>query len=107
MKEWAEAEARLSIQQREQQKNRCRANQTVQTLSQASERRAEPKTEEPEAAKTPALITAHTAENRSGDERAENRLGHNDPSEQKGAARAEINQTSQETAPIIGQPFSN
>ena len=107
MKEQAEAETRLSIQQCEQQKNRCRTNQTVQTLSQASECRAEPKTEEPEAAKTPALIPAHAAENRAGNERAENGLGHDDPSEQKGAARAKINQTGQETAPIIGQPFSD
>jgi len=83
MKEQAEAETRLSIQQCEQQKNHCRTNQTVQTLSQASERRAEPKTEKPGAAKTSALIPAHAAENRAGNERMMIRPSKKAPHEQR------------------------
>src|SRR6266567_310457 len=101
MQKQTEAQTRLSIQQRQQQQHRPRIKQTMKSFGQASERRADPKTEKPEAARTAPLVTAYAAEDRAGNESAENRLGHDEPSEQKGAAGAEINQTGKKTSPVI------
>ena len=56
---------------------------------------------------TPSLITAHAAKNRARDERADERLGHDDAPEQKCAAEAKINQTGHEAAPVIREFLPN
>ena len=55
----------------------------------------------------PALVTAHSTENRARDERADQRFGHDNAREQKGAAEAKINQAGNEAAPVIGELFPN
>src|SRR2546423_1192342 len=56
---------------------------------------------------TPALITAQAAKDRACNKRTDKRLWHDDSREQKFAAKAEINQTSHETAPVIGEFFAD
>src|SRR5689334_8515252 len=53
------------------------------------------------------LIAAYSAEHRSGHEYADERFGHDDAREKKRAAKAEVDQTGYETAPIIGEFFAN
>src|SRR5438477_6951015 len=107
MQKQAEAQTSLSIQQPQDQQHCPRIKQTVHSFGQTSERRANPKAKKPKTAKAAPLITAYVAKDRTGNESAENRLRHNEPSEQKSAAGAKINQTGEETAPVISQPFAD
>src|SRR5438552_2089830 len=56
---------------------------------------------------TPALITAQRAEDRARHERADERFRHDNAGEQKCTAAAEINQTCNESAPVIRKLFPN
>src|SRR5262245_35072167 len=97
----------FAIKNREQNENRSGINDPEQTFGEASQRGKNPNTGEPHAATPPALITGQSTENRSGDERADQRLGHHNARQQKRPAEAEPNQTGNETAPVIGQLFAD
>ena len=55
----------------------------------------------------PALITAYSTEKCAPDKCADERFGHDNAREQKGAAEAKINQAGNEAAPVIGELFPN
>src|SRR6187455_1781313 len=55
----------------------------------------------------PALVAAYSAEHRAGHECGDERFRHDDAREKKGAAKAEIDQAGDETAPVIRKPFSD
>src|SRR4029453_16011168 len=55
----------------------------------------------------PALIAAYCAEHCAGHECGYERFGHDDAREKKRAAEAEIDQTCDETAPVIRELFAN
>src|SRR4029453_12101585 len=76
VKKLFESQTRFPMENRKQNENCERINQPEQTFRQASERAANPKPEKPKRATSPALITAHAAKDRTGDECAEDRLGH-------------------------------
>src|SRR4029077_1980038 len=97
----------FAIEHRQQYKNRRRIKEAEQTLGQTRESGANPKPGEQVTPMAPALITAQCAEDRASDERADERFGHDDAREQKCAAEAKINQTGNETAPVIRELFPN
>ena len=55
----------------------------------------------------PVLISAHCAENRARDQRADERFGHDDPRQQKRPAEAKINHAGSEAAPVIRELFAD
>src|SRR4029077_5255119 len=54
---------------------------------------------------TPALITGQSAEDRGGHERADKGFRHDNAREQKCTAATEINETCNETAPVVRELF--
>src|SRR5215469_15281013 len=55
----------------------------------------------------PAPITGYSTEHRTGHECGDERFGHDNAREKERAAEAEIDQTGDETAPIIRELFAN
>src|SRR5215831_20641651 len=55
----------------------------------------------------PPFVTAYPTEHRACDERADERFGHDNAREKKRAAKAEIDQTGDETAPVIRELFAD
>ena len=55
----------------------------------------------------PALIAAYSTEHRSGHERRDERFWHDNAREQKRAAKTEVDQTRDETAPVIRELLAN
>src|ERR1700687_5658997 len=107
MKEPAEADPRLAIEQCEQEKDRQRVNQSEQAFRQASQCATNPETEEPKITSASPLIATYAAKNRAGDERGEHWFGHDNAPEQRCAAAAKINQARKKSAPVISQFFAD
>ena len=58
-------------------------------------------------ATSPALVTAYSAKDRTGDECAEERLGHDHSPEDGGSTGAEIDETGEKSAPVVFQFFAD
>src|SRR5215211_6975384 len=97
----AKPNPRFAIKNREQNKNRGGVNDSEQPFRQARQRSENPDAGEPHAAMAPPLIAAYSAEHRASYECGDERFGHDNAREKKCAAEAEIDQTCDETAPVI------
>src|ERR1700730_12060978 len=89
----AETHARFAKEDGEQRNDRCRVDETMNTLGQTSERTTNPETEKPMPATMSILVPAQRAKDRAGDNRAEDRLGHDDPRQKECPAGTKINQS--------------
>src|SRR5437762_5380587 len=103
----AKAHAGFSIEYREQKKNRRWIHDTEQTFGQTGKGRANPKASKPGSPMTATLIAAQSGEDCARNKCAHKRFGHYDAREQKCATETEINQTGDEAAPVISEPFPN
>src|SRR5262249_44580928 len=81
VKKFFESQARFPMHNGKQNENCERIEEPKQTFGQTRKRAANPKSKEPKRAAASPMITAHSAKNCAGDECAEDRLGHDHPSE--------------------------
>src|SRR5437764_321694 len=79
----------------------------MRTRSQTRERGANPKSGKPSAPLMTLLEPSQPAIDRPGKERGKEGLRHDDAAENERAAEREVNQSGSESAPVIGQPFTD
>src|SRR5438067_2084703 len=79
----------------------------MQAFRHASQRHANPKAKEPTTPALPPFVAANRAVKRAGDQGAEDRLRHDDATENKRAATTEMYESGQETAPWATQPIAD
>ena len=103
----AEAHPRLVITDRQNRKRRCRKDQPMRTFRQTRERGANPETGEPDSSLTSLLEAAEPAIDRSGEERTEKWLRHDNATENECPAQGEVNQPGCESAPVVGQSLAD
>mgnify|MGYP003694811297 CR=1 FL=1 len=101
----AESKTGLTVKNSEQKKNGDEVDQSENTFGHTGKGRANPETGEPDASMLPALVTTDCTKHPAGDKSAEDRLRHDDSSQEKRAAAGKINQTSQKAVPVIAQSF--
>jgi hypothetical protein len=96
----AKSYPRFAIKNREQNKNHSGINNAKHlSLGMLTQRKSRHR--RTTAPMAPALIAAYSAEHRASHECGDERFGHNNAREKKRAAKAEIDQTCDETAPVI------
>src|ERR1051326_646124 len=103
----AKSKACFAIKDREKNKNRRRVDKAEYTFAQAGECRADPEPGEPSPSLTAALIAAQRTEDPASQERADERLRHDNAGKQECTAAAEINKTCNETVPVPRKFFPN
>src|SRR4029077_5258656 len=101
------ADPRLAVKKAQQEQNCGEINQSQDALSKAGKGGAKPHTGEPKSPVAPPLITANRTKEAGGEKGAEDWFWHNDAVEQERAAKREVDESGDETVPIIAQPFTD